>query len=139
MTDKGVKHEKPIAEWVKPMSTLLRNIIKEKDFVTWKTTYKHIIKILEREVRKKIRSLADLQTEVLGDCGPAMVTEKNGDISGLTDVVYTPSKAPLMDQWLTGVAENYRGRGIGKWVKSTMLLKIREEFPDIKIQQNKRW
>jgi len=62
----------------------------------------------------------------------AMLREKNGDISGLTDVIYTPSKAPLLTQQLTGVDQNYRGQGKGKWVKAAMLLKIREEFPDIK-------
>ncbi|MHA1576783.1 MAG: hypothetical protein ACTSU3_05430, partial [Candidatus Thorarchaeota archaeon] len=62
----------------------------------------------------------------------AMVLEKNGDISGLSDVLYTPSKVPLMNQWLTGVDQNYRGQGKGKWVKAAMLLKVRETFPEIK-------
>jgi len=63
----------------------------------------------------------------------AMLVEKNGDISGLSDVIYIPSKAPLLSQQLTGVDQNYRGQGKGKWVKAAMLLKIRKEFPDIKI------
>ncbi|MFX1272832.1 MAG: GNAT family N-acetyltransferase [Promethearchaeota archaeon] len=61
----------------------------------------------------------------------AILQEKNGDISGMTDVVYHPSKAPLLTQILTGVDEKYRGHGKGKWVKAAMLLKVREKFPDI--------
>lgn len=61
-----------------------------------------------------------------------MMREKNGDISGLSDVFYMPSKAPILQQALTGVDQNYRGQGKGKWVKAAMLLKIREKFPDIK-------
>ncbi|MFW9768307.1 MAG: GNAT family N-acetyltransferase [Candidatus Thorarchaeota archaeon] len=62
-----------------------------------------------------------------------LLHEKNGNISGLSDVVYTPSRVPLLQQMLTGVDQNYRGQGKGKWVKAAMLLRIREEFPDIKV------
>lgn len=62
----------------------------------------------------------------------AMVREKNGDISGLTDVYYEPEHAHMLYQALTGVQENYRGSGKGKWLKAAMLLRIREEFPAIK-------
>ncbi len=62
-----------------------------------------------------------------------LLREKNGDISGLSDVIYIPSRAPLLQQALTGVDQKYRGQGKGKWVKAAMLLRIREEFPDINI------
>lgn len=62
-----------------------------------------------------------------------LVREKNGDISGLSDVFYMPSRAPILTQGLTGVDQNYRGHGKGKWVKAAMILKIREKFPDIKV------
>jgi len=61
-----------------------------------------------------------------------MLREKNGDISGLSDVYYVPSMSPLLYQWLTGVDQKYRGQGKGKWVKAAMLLKVREKFPDIR-------
>ncbi|MHA1480977.1 MAG: GNAT family N-acetyltransferase, partial [Candidatus Thorarchaeota archaeon] len=38
---------------------------------------------------------------------------------------------PMLIQQLTGVDQNYRGQGKGKWVKAAMLLKVREKFPDI--------
>ena len=62
----------------------------------------------------------------------AVIREKDGDISGLTDILYHSSKAPLLTQALTGVGQKYRGHGKGKWVKAAMLLKIREIFPDIR-------
>ena len=35
-------------------------------------------------------------------------------------------------QQLTAVRPEYRGRGIGKWIKATMLLHLRELYPDLK-------
>ncbi len=61
----------------------------------------------------------------------AFIREANGDISGLTDVYYIPSMVPLLSQAMTGVQEEYRGQGKGKWVKAAMLLKIRNQYPDI--------
>jgi len=61
----------------------------------------------------------------------AFVREANGGISGLTDVFIFPSKAPYLQQAMTGVQEEYRGQGKGKWLKAAMLLKIRNQYPDI--------
>ncbi len=62
----------------------------------------------------------------------AVVEEQNGEISGLTDVVYEPSTPTILHQYLTGVQEKFRGRGLGKWLKAAMLLKIRHEYPEVK-------
>ena len=62
-----------------------------------------------------------------------MTIEPNGDISGLTEVLYRPEKENMIEQLLTGVQENYRGKGLGKWLKAQMLLKVKEEFPQITI------
>jgi GNAT superfamily N-acetyltransferase len=59
--------------------------------------------------------------------------EANGDISGLTEMLFRPDRESLVDQLLTGVQEKYRGRGLGKWLKAEMLLKVKEEFPKTKI------
>ena len=63
----------------------------------------------------------------------AIVRDKNGNIAGLTDVYYEPAHAPLIYTGFTGVQENYRGSGKGKWLKGAMFLRIREEYPDVKI------
>ena len=61
----------------------------------------------------------------------AITREPNGDISGLTEVIYMPSKDPLISQDLTGVPEKYRGSGKGKWLKAIMLQEIRSRFPTV--------
>ena len=68
----------------------------------------------------------------------AFIREDNGDISGLTDLYYFPSMAPQLHQAMTGVQEQYRGQGKGKWLKAAMLLEIRNQYPDIEtiITQN---
>ena len=47
--------------------------------------------------------------------------EKDGPISGLTEIIFFPDKPTMLYQDLTGVKEEYRGRGLGKWLKASML------------------
>ena len=61
----------------------------------------------------------------------AFIREADGEISGLTDVYYFPSMAPQLHQVMTGVQVDYRGQGKGKWLKAALLLKIRNQYPDI--------
>jgi len=63
----------------------------------------------------------------------AVALAENGDIAGLTDVGYDLATPTLVYQYLTGVQEKYRGRGLGKWLKAAMLLKIRDEYPDVEL------
>ncbi len=56
--------------------------------------------------------------------------EKNGDISGLTEIKYSKSKLYRVDQCLTGVKIEYRGRGLGKWLKAEMMVFIKDNFPE---------
>lgn len=63
----------------------------------------------------------------------AIVKEQDGDIAGLTEVIYESSTPTIMHQELTGVQEKYRGRGIGKWLKGVMLLKISDEYPAVEV------
>ncbi len=57
--------------------------------------------------------------------------EKNGEISGLTEILYTESSPHKVEQMLTGVKPEYRGRGLGKWLKAEMMVFIKNEFPEI--------
>lgn len=59
--------------------------------------------------------------------------EQDGMISGLTEMTYYPMRPTMIGQGLTGVRDRYRGRGLGKWLKATMLLRVREVFPDVRI------
>ena len=58
--------------------------------------------------------------------------EANGEISGLTEVYFDNDKPYKIDQDLTGVKEQFRGKGLGKWLKAEMLLFVKENYPKIK-------
>ena len=45
---------------------------------------------------------------------------------------YNPGFKSMITQELTGVKKEYRGRGLGKWLKAAMLLKVKEDFPEAK-------
>ena len=47
--------------------------------------------------------------------------EENGDVSGLTELLFHPELPHKAFQNLTGVRDKYRGRGLGKWLKAEML------------------
>ena len=61
--------------------------------------------------------------------------EKNGKISGVTDVTYIPGMSHKIYQELTGVLKQYRGNGLGKWLKAEMLNFIQKQYPDVKYIQ----
>jgi mycothiol synthase len=56
--------------------------------------------------------------------------EADGTISGMTEIFHHPQRAHSTQQGLTGVQEAYRGRGLGKYLKSAMVLFARGEFPE---------
>ncbi len=58
--------------------------------------------------------------------------EMDGKISGLTEIVYHPGMPHRVEQELTGVRTEYRGRGLGKWLKADMLLFVRDTLPGVK-------
>ena len=57
--------------------------------------------------------------------------ERDRTISGLTEVFYFPDKPIMLHQNLTGVKEEFRGRGLGKWLKAAMLEWVKEEYPKV--------
>lgn len=63
----------------------------------------------------------------------ALTFEADGRISGLSEMGYFPEEEWLIHQYMTGVRLPYRGRGLGKWLKAAMLLRVREEFPQVKV------
>ncbi len=57
--------------------------------------------------------------------------EYNGTISGMTEIRYSRTDRPeRIKQGLTGVLEEYRGKGLGKWLKAEMLIYIENHIPD---------
>ncbi len=55
--------------------------------------------------------------------------EKDGNLSGVTEIVSFPDTPHWVAQELTGVKPDYRGRGLGKWLKAEMLFYIKEKLP----------
>lgn len=63
----------------------------------------------------------------------AITREADGAISGLTEMGYFPDEETIIRQFMTGVKDAYRSRGLGKWLKAAMLLRVRDEFPQVKV------
>ncbi len=51
-------------------------------------------------------------------------------IVGYTELHIRPSRPSIVDQYGTCVFNEYRGRGIGRWLKAEMILKVLAELPD---------
>ncbi|HUT82076.1 MAG TPA: GNAT family N-acetyltransferase [Candidatus Bathyarchaeia archaeon] len=60
---------------------------------------------------------------------------KKESIIGLTEIIYDPEMSYKIEQELTGVLDNYRGKGLGKWLKAEMLYIILKEYPEVKYIQ----
>ncbi len=71
--------------------------------------------------------------EVGGTGITAITREDDCSISGLTEMYYLPDRRTIINQGMTGVKEEYRGRGLGKWLKAAMLLRVRKELPQVKV------
>ncbi len=61
-----------------------------------------------------------------------LTIEHNGQISGMTEFHYSFNQPDMIFQLLTGVKDEYRKRGIGKWLKAKMLLYMIEKYPEAK-------
>jgi GNAT superfamily N-acetyltransferase len=56
--------------------------------------------------------------------------EPSGVLSGMTDILYDPAQREIVRQNFTGVLPAYRGRGVAKWLKASMLRLVRDRFPE---------
>lgn len=52
-----------------------------------------------------------------------------GALAGYTELFYSPHRPTILDQGDTGVFPPYRGLGLGRWLKATMLSKVLQERP----------
>ncbi len=70
--------------------------------------------------------------QALGFCWLTLLAqEPSGALVGLTEVIYDPSQPETVRQVLTGVLSSYRGRGLAKWLKASMLRAIRRRYPKV--------
>ena len=59
-----------------------------------------------------------------------LAREADGEISGMTDLVWAPYRPTMILQMFTGVKPSARGRGIGRWIKAAMLDQMRPLHPE---------
>ncbi|MGH7763472.1 MAG: GNAT family N-acetyltransferase [Candidatus Dormibacteraceae bacterium] len=61
-----------------------------------------------------------------------LTREPDGSMSSITEVTWAPYSSTIVRQQFTGVLPGARGRGLGKWIKAAMLLRLRELHPDFR-------
>lgn len=54
-----------------------------------------------------------------------------GKLAGYTEMMFTPERPAVASQGDTGVFPEYRGRGLGRWLKAVMLEKVLAERPSV--------
>jgi len=59
-----------------------------------------------------------------------LTRERDGSISAITNMNWSPHKPQVLDQQFTGVDPAARGRGLGKWIKAAMLDHMRTVHPE---------
>lgn len=79
------------------------------------------IRFYERQCREQ-----GLQVPVL-----AAVHDATGDIAGFTELELTREAPPRADQGDTAVVPAHRGSGLGWWLKTAMLVRLRADRPDV--------
>ena len=61
-----------------------------------------------------------------------IIREKNGDDSGLTELIWSPSRPDTILQFVTHIKLKYRGAGLGKLLKALAMKYVKENFSEIK-------
>jgi mycothiol synthase len=56
-----------------------------------------------------------------------------GRLAGFTEVFWHPDRPSHLGQGNTGVLPSYRGRGLGRWLKATMLERVLRERPTVRV------
>lgn len=80
-----------------------------------------------------IRGWEERIAESGGTAIGVVTREPGGELSGLTEMGYFPDEKMMIHQFMTGVRDVCRGRGLGKWLKAATLLRVREKFPQVEV------
>ncbi len=78
-------------------------------------------------IREEYKRLDDMK----GQHHTHITREPNGEISGITDVLWIPSQPTYILQRFTGVSPQHRGRGLGKLLKASMLKFLRSKYRSV--------
>jgi mycothiol synthase len=61
-----------------------------------------------------------------------VVEKATGKFAGYTETVWNPNRPEILRQDMTGVFPEYRGKGLGRWLKAAMLDMVLREHPEVK-------
>jgi GNAT superfamily N-acetyltransferase len=88
----------------------------------------------ELEVRQRVTPASRREDEARTSGGWYTIVsqEADGSLSGLTEVVHDWGMPYRVQQELIGVRSQYRGRGLGKWLRAEMMFFIRDALPEAK-------
>jgi mycothiol synthase len=88
----------------------------------------------ELEMRERVTPASRREDEARmgGGWYTKVSQEVDGSLSGLTEIVHDLGMPYRVEQELTGVRDEHRGRGLGKWLKAEMMFFIRDELPEVK-------
>lgn len=82
------------------------------------------------ETPETLRHMYD-RMEAQGEKPHTLVArEPDGAISGITEMAWMSHRPKILEQGFTGVPPSARGRGLGKWIKAAMLLRLHEMYPE---------
>jgi GNAT superfamily N-acetyltransferase len=59
------------------------------------------------------------------------VHRPTGELAGFTEIKTQDLQPDLAWQWATGVVTKHRNRGLGHWLKATMILQIMSDYPQV--------
>ena len=100
------------------MNTAPLESLEEEDEVTTPETWRDV----EDKMRMREREILTFVAR----------HEPTGEFVGFTNVAYHRLQPDLVEQWDTGVDPQHRNKGIGRWMKAAMALKLRDEYPQVK-------
>ncbi|MGW7433406.1 GNAT family N-acetyltransferase [Streptomyces sp. NPDC054861] len=79
----------------------------------------------------RVRAMA----QVIADRGDALLTiaavHDDGTMAGYTEILLPQGSGPRAQQYDTAVVPAHRGHGLGVWVKTAMVRRLRAEYPDV--------
>ena len=61
-----------------------------------------------------------------------VVDRADGSAAGVTEVLVNEHEPAYSEQWSTVVLAEHRGRGLGRWLKAAMFLRLCAERPDVR-------
>lgn len=111
------RHLEPFCDLLQVMNTAPSEDLVDADEVTTPVTWR------DTEAKMRLR-----EQDILIYVARHVET---GDFAGLTSVSHHRLQPDLVEQWDTGVGVEHRNKGLGRWLKAAMALKLRDEYPQV--------